>query len=60
MGYLIGYFIIGLLSVFIMDKAIIGFKLKISLSNKERTVIALSWPLIGIIFLVSFIREFFR
>jgi len=60
MGYLIGYFIIGLLSVFIMDKAIIGFKLKISLSNKERTVIALSWPLMGIIFLVSFIREFFR
>jgi len=60
MGYLIGFFIIGLLSVFIMDKAIIGFKLKISLSNKERTVIALSWPLIGIIFLVSFIREFFR
>ena len=60
MGYLIGYFIIGLLSVFIMDKAIIGFKLKISLSNSERIFIAILWPLMTVIFLMSFIREFFR
>ena len=60
MGYLIGWLIIGLLSVFIMDRAIIGFKLKISLSNSERVFIAILWPLMSIIFLVSFIREFFR
>jgi len=60
MGYLIGYLIIGLISVFIMDKAILGFKLKILLSNSERIFIAILWPLMIIVFLVSFIREFFR
>ncbi len=60
MGYLIGYLIIGLISVFIMDKAILGFKLKISLSNPERIFIAILWPLMIIVFLMSFIREFFR
>jgi hypothetical protein len=60
MGYLIGWLIIGLILVFIMDKAIIGFKLEISLSNSERVFIAILWPLATIIFLITFIRELFR
>ena len=60
MGYLIGYFIIGLIIIYAVEKAIIGFSLKITLSNQERIAIAGLWPLAIIIFSISFIKELFK
>jgi len=60
MGYLIGYLFGGMVFSIFIDLIIRLGDMQIPLSNKERFVMALLWPVFLIIFLVTFVREFFR